>query len=232
MDYMTAEQAADAAKGLTFEKVWAALMESRKAAEESSKRMEEYEREYQKRKVESERESQRKFDEAWERIDNTLSDYKKNTEKSIAEMSKNLGGLGNALGHLTEGLFSPKLIDKFDEHGFTFDTQANYKKYKENGQFVTEVDSFLENGAYVMLVEIKTTLSTEDVDYHLERIKKVRRHMDKRGDARKILGTVAGAFIPEDVSRHAYRNGLFIVVQNGEAVEISTVPRWFKPREW
>ena len=35
MEMMTAEQAAEAAKGLTFEKVWAALMESRQQMKES-----------------------------------------------------------------------------------------------------------------------------------------------------------------------------------------------------
>ena len=41
MDTITADQAAEAAKGLTFEKVWAALMETRERMEESHKRMEE-----------------------------------------------------------------------------------------------------------------------------------------------------------------------------------------------
>ena len=39
MEYMTAEQAAKAARGLTFEKVWAALMEHRAEQEEAHKRL-------------------------------------------------------------------------------------------------------------------------------------------------------------------------------------------------
>ena len=41
MEYMTAEQAAEAAKGLTFEKVWAAMMESRQKMDESDKQIKE-----------------------------------------------------------------------------------------------------------------------------------------------------------------------------------------------
>ena len=37
LDHMTAEQAAEAAKGLTFEKVWAALMENREQIKDMSK---------------------------------------------------------------------------------------------------------------------------------------------------------------------------------------------------
>ena len=48
MEIITAEQAAEAAKGLTFEKGWAALMESRQrleeSREESEKRFQETER--------------------------------------------------------------------------------------------------------------------------------------------------------------------------------------------
>jgi len=40
MKMMTAEQAAEAAKGLTFEKVWAAMMKSEQRMDESFKRME------------------------------------------------------------------------------------------------------------------------------------------------------------------------------------------------
>ena len=42
MKYMTAEEAAEAAKGLTFEKVWTALVESRQRMEENSREMKEF----------------------------------------------------------------------------------------------------------------------------------------------------------------------------------------------
>ena len=207
MDYMTPEQALEAVKGITFEQAWAILMDSHKRMEEENLKFQ-------------------------QNMDKTISDYTKSMDKSIAAMSKNLGGLGNSLGHLTEGLFTPKLANKFNSIGLSFDSQANSRKFWENGRVVMEVDSILENDAYVMLVEIKTTLSIEDVDYHKERIEKFRSFMDSRGDGRRLLGAVAGAYIPENVSNYAYRNGLFVVVQNGEAVDITEAPQGFMPREW
>ena len=43
-----------------------------------------------------------------------------------------------------------------------------------------------------MLVEIKTSLKTDDIDRHIEKMETIRKYMDARGDARKIVASVAG----------------------------------------
>ena len=192
METMTAEQAAEAAKGLTFEKIWAALMESRQMADETLQRM----------------------------------------EKNIADLSKNIGGLGNSLGRFTEAMFSAEILKKFYELGFQFNTQANHKKFYEGGQVLAEIDSVLENGGYVMLVEIKTDLSVGNVEEHLERIAIIRKYMDAHSDARKLVGTVAGGVVPESVLKYAQKKGLYVLVQTGEAIAVADMPQGFKAREW
>ena len=192
MEKMTAEQAAESAKGLTFEKVWAALMEMRDSQQESQKR----------------------------------------TEKTIADLSKNIGGLGNSLGRFTETMFSTELWKKFNELGFPFTKQGPHVKFIENGQVLAEVDFFLENGEYAMIVEIKTELSIGDVDGHLEQIAKIRNYMDARDDKRKLVGAVAGGIISDNVLKYAQKKGLFVLVQTGDSVAIAAVPEGFKAREW
>jgi len=193
MEMMTAEQAAEAAKGLTFEKVWAAMMEDRRRMEES--------------------------DREW--------------KKQMAELSKNLGGLGNSLGQLTESMFTNQLWEKFSDIGIPVTGQYSHRKFGDrNKRVLTEVDLVIENGECVILVEIKTCLKVEFVDNHLERIEIVRRYMDERGDKRKIIGAVAGATVPEDVLKYAQKHGLYVVLQNGESVSIADVPQGFKAREW
>ena len=217
MEYMTAEQAAEAARGLTFEKVWAALMETRQRMEESSQRMEE---------------SYKRLEESDRKLTEQLNSFSQNMEKSRVNMEKTLGGLGNSLGKLTEALYSAELCQKFNEYGYQFNIQTNRKKYYENKNVLAEVDSALENGEYIMLVEIKTELSSDHVDWHLERIQKIRRYMDAHHDTRKIIGTVAGGIIPENVLHYAHRKGLFVAVQNVEAVSVAKAPEGFAAREW
>ena len=221
VETMTAEQAAEAAKGLTFEIVWAALMESRQQMEESRQQMDQRMEESRQQTDQRIEESRRKMDESWERI-----------EKSMAEMNKNIGGLGNSFGLFIETMFSTEILRKFDELGFQFNTRANHKRFYEAGKIIAEIDSVLENGDYVMLVEVKTTLSNEYIEDHLERIALIRKYMDARGDRRKLVGAVAGGVVPESVLNYAHKKGLYVLVQTGDAVAVADMPQSFKAREW
>ena len=230
MEMMTAEQAAEAAKGLTFEKVWAALMESRQRMEE---RMEESDR----RREEADRrreEEDRKIKESSEKFEREMKESHERLEKSLDKANKIVGGLGNSLGHLVEALFSPKLCEKFEELGYTFHTQARNKQfYRDVGKtLLAEVDSVLENGEYVMLVEVKTHLSEFFVEKHLSRIGKIRQYMDDKGDDRKIVGAVAGGVIDEGIVEYAQSEGLYVLVQTGDIIEVANTQESFKAREW
>jgi hypothetical protein len=224
MEIMTAEQAREAAKGLTFEDVWAALMEDRRKAEES--RME-----WDKRMAESKKESDRSKKEM-AKSKKEIEESQKRMEKTVADLSKNIGGLNNSLGELTEALFSPELNKKFDELGFTFVNQSVRKKFQKDGKTFAEVDSVLENGEYTMFVEVKTKPDKQDITWHLERIEKIRKDMDERGDNRKIVGAVAGGIISEAIMKYAQQEGLFVIVQSGESVKLADMPEGFKAREW
>ena len=204
MEIITAEQAAEAAKGLTFEKVWAVLMEDRL-------RMEESRQEWKKSMEESRRE--------W--------------KEQMAELSKNLGGIGNSLGDLTESMFRNDLWKKFKDIGIPVTKQSENAKFCDHdGRVLTEVDVFMENGECVIAVEIKTNLKMEYVDNHLKRIEIVRRYMDERGDKRKLFVAVAGGTVTKEVMEYAQEQGLYVVLQNGESVSIADAPQGFKVREW
>jgi hypothetical protein len=90
----------------------------------------------------------------------------------------------------------------------------------------------MENGDYVMPVEIKTELSVEDVDDHLKRMDKLRKYMNSRKDKRKLVGAVAGAVVSPNVIKYAQRNGFFVLVQTGESIAIARMPKDFTPKEW
>ena len=206
MDLTSAEQAAEAAKGMTFEKVWQALMEDRRRMEEI-------------------REENR---EVFKRMDQSQEDLK----RIVAEVSKNIGGLNNTLGQLMEAMFSPELYYKFNDLGFNFIWQENNKKYREGNRVIAEADCLFENKDCAMVVEVKTKLTDENVDEHLARIAIIRRHMDARDDKRKLLGAVAGGIVSDQTLAYAFEKGLFVVVQTGDSVAIADTPDGFILREW
>ena len=205
MEYMTAEQAAEAAKGLTFEKVWEALMEDRKNIEEFRK--------FSKETIKELRES------------------RKDTDKHIKELSANIGGLNNSIGRFIEVIYSAELCKKFDEIGFEFTKQAQNVKFKKNKQALAEVDLFLENGDYVMLVEVKFELTKKDIDKHLIRMEIIREYMDARADTRIIVGAVAGGTVLDGADSYAQEKGLYVVTQSGNAIKIADLPVDFVARQ-
>ena len=236
MEHMTAEQAAKAAEGLTFEKVWAAMMESGKRADQQ---MEQFREQLRESRLEAERqmeesrlETERQMKESRLEAERQMKESQRENDKLIKEMQKSIGGLGNSLGRFMEEMFSAELHKKFSDIGFAFSKQAERVKFNENKQVIAEVDLFLENGDYVMLVEVKTDLSIGDVDRHIEKIETIRKYMDARSDGRKIVGAVAGGIVPEKVLMYAQSNGLYVVVQSGDAVEIADMSMNFTAREW
>jgi hypothetical protein len=159
------EMAMEPQMGLTFEQVWAALMELRKSGAETERLLKESNADFDRRM--------------------------KETDKEIKALAKSIGGLNNSLGKLIKRMFSAQLWDKFAALGYEF-TKGGNAAFKENNQTIAEVDIFLENGEYAMPVEVKTHLQEEDVDEHMERIEKIRGYMDRRGDTRRLVGRWPG----------------------------------------
>jgi hypothetical protein len=213
---MTAEEAAKAARGLTFEKVWMMMQETDRQIRELSEKADQ-------RQAELSKEADRRRDE--------LNKKMEETDKQIKKLSKNIGGLNNSFGKWVEEMVSAKLWKKFKTIGYTF-TRGGPMKFWENGRTIAQVDMFLENGDYAMLVEIKSELTTEDIDDHIKRMEKVRQQLDKRGDPRKLVGAVAAMVAPEHVREYAQKKGFYVLVQSGDSVAVAEAPEGFKVREW
>jgi hypothetical protein len=203
-NYMTASEAAEAAKGMNFERVWVTIERLSRLQEETAQQIKELSKEADRRQEE--------------------------TSRQIKKLSKNIGGINSSLGKWAEAMISAKLWEKFTgQYGFT---QGGPHKYWEEGRTVCQVDMLLENGDYAMPVEIKSTLTEEDVDEHLERIRKVREQLDKRGDKRRLVGAVAGMVMGENVCNYAQKKGLYVLVQSGDSVVVAEAPENFEPKKW
>ena len=81
-------------------------------------------------------------------------------------------------------------------------------------------------------MEVKTALSVDDVNGHIGRIEIIRRYMDARGDARKLVGAAATAIVNEGVIAYAQKKGLYVFVLAGDTIAIADAPQGFKAREW
>lgn len=81
-----------------------------------------------------------------------------------------------------------------------------------------------------LLIEVKSTLTVEAVNEHLERLADFKNFFPEHPD-KKIYGAVAGIVIDENADRYAYKQGLFVIAQSGEAVKVLNDEK-FQPRAW
>ena len=213
MDIISAQQAAEEAKGLTFEIVWAALMENRKQMAKTDEQI---------------AKTQKGIDEFRLEMQKSSEEMKKSSE----EMKRQLGGIGNTLGEFSEAMFSPALWKKFAEHGIEVTEQSERKQFNDNGRRVAEADVYIENGEYAIPVEIKTKLTEAHVDKHIKRLQIISAHLSAKGDKRKLLGAVAGGVVADKVRSYAQEKGLFVIVQSGDCATIADAPEGFKAQVW
>jgi hypothetical protein len=155
------------------------------------------------------------------------------TDRQMQETDKRIGKLTGRFGEVVEYMIIPNLVAKFRELGFEFTKAGPDVKIadKEHNLFA-EVDAFLENSDKAMIVEIKTKPSVDDVDDHIEKMGKLRKYADFRGDNRKYLGAIAGVVISESVSVYALKKGFYVIEPSGDTFNIIEPKGKYHPREW
>ena len=94
----------------------------------------------------------------------------------------------------------------------------------------------------VILISAKLVQEAEDVNSFIEKIEEYRQHIDAVGFVQppfkhllpgtRFVGAIAGGVIEEGAMKLAHENGLYTIVQSGEAVEIVPTPEGFQAREW
>jgi hypothetical protein len=151
------------------------------------------------------------------------------TDRKIAEVSRQLGGLGNRLGEFVEGSVRPGLVRLFRERGIDVRRTLRDVSGDKNG-VALQIDLLVVNDTDAVAVEVKSKLTDRDVDDHLERLGKFKILFPEFA-SKRLLGAVAAMVIPDDATRYAERCGLFVIGQAGEDAVLLNAPE-FQPRAW
>ena len=159
-----------------------------------------------------------------ERTDRMIAESNARMEKLIVEMketvdklSENLGHVGNKLGGLVELIVIPGMRRAVNAHGHNFTKSIVNKSFYGTGrggykEKIAEADMLLYNGTEAMAVEIKASLSAEDVTKHLERLKKLRAHeKDTNVHNKKLYGAIVGIYVDFFARKLALKSGLYVL---------------------
>jgi hypothetical protein len=160
-------------------------------------------------------------------------EWQREMKKSARQLNKQLSKLGGRFGEMVEYMVVPNLFKKFRKLGLVFNTAHQQTKIEdENNRTVAEVDITLENGDKVMLVEVKSKPTTEDITDHITRIGKIRAHADTKNDQRKFLGAIAGMVFNDNEKEFAMKNGFYVIEPSGKTFIITAPEGEYSPREW
>jgi len=170
-----------------FQKVWQMFQETDRKFKETDRKFQETDREFQETK-QMFQESDRKFDKYFGKI---------------KEMDRNWG-------KLVESLVKPSVATQFRKRGIPI-IGSGQRVEREIGGETMEIDILLTNGDSVVAVEVKTKLTVEHVNEHIEKhLKPFRRFFPEYQD-KKVYGAVAYIHLEENSDRYAYKNGLFVL---------------------
>lgn len=219
----------------TPEEVWSILREVAAAQQENARQFRETDlkfKEFERLLAEQNQENdrQRKADERLLKENLQATDRQfKETDRKLKEVLTSLGRLGNKLGEFVEEMVKPAVVRLFRERGIAVH-EVHRSVSAQRGAESIEVDLVVVNDGDLIGVECKSTLSTDDVDEHLERLTKLKRLLPAYRHLR-VMGAVAAMVLPDDVARYAYRKGLFVLAQSGNGVVIRNDAD-FQPRAW
>ena len=169
-----------------------------------------------------------------DRIVKEVTAGQKETARSINALTKQMGGLHNSFGEMAEHLVAPGIVERFNNLGYHFDGIADrgFTILDEKRNLKTEIGILLENGDYILAVEVKAKVWKKDIQNHVKRLEILRQHRNKKHrDPRKIRGAIAGAVFYPKIKEAALANGFYVLEQSGDTIKMD-IPEGFKPKEW
>ncbi|MBU6350727.1 MAG: hypothetical protein KGS73_11305 [Chloroflexi bacterium] len=228
----------------TPQEVWQLLRELIEMQKESERRLQETERVLKESSQETERvlkesgqeterrlqETERVLKESGQETERRLQETERLLKESSQRVDAQMGKWGNRLGEFVEWQVRPAAVRLFQERGIDVTELQSNISVDRGAEEGMEIDLLAVNGTQAVAVEVKSKLTQQDVDEHLERLAKFKRLLP-RYQTMNILGAVAAFVIPPDVARYAYRNGLFVIAQSGQNLVILNDSK-FRPKAW
>jgi hypothetical protein len=215
---------------LTYEQLMNLFIETRNQIKEQSA-------EFNKNLEKSIEKSRKEFEEEIKRsrkeFDEEIKRSRELSEKENAKLSQQIGRLGGTWGRFVEEMIQPRIVEMFQEKGIAIEMSARSVKAVKDSNIYYEIDILLVNTNVAVAIEVKSTLSIEDINEHIERLDKIKQVAPKLFNLSGMIiyGAVAGIIIEREADKYAYKKGLFVIRQKGNIVEIANDSK-FIPKEW
>ena len=214
---------------LTFQDVWLSFKETERLMKERDAESDRKFKETERLMKESAAETERLMKESSAETERLMKERAAETDRIVKNLSKNLGDLGNRLGQFVEHSVAPAVARLFQAEGIEVHAVHPGFEAKRNGEAL-EIDLLVVNDGVLVVVECKSKLTRDPVDEHLRRMEKFKRVLPLYQNHR-ALGAVAAMVMSDSVKEYAHSQGLYVLCQNGDNMEISR-PEGFVSTVW
>ena len=205
----------------TADDVWKLLAELVEAQKETERCFQETERRFQ--------ETERVLKEQSLETERILKEQSLKTDRQITRLSQEIGNLGGKWGRFVENMVAPACETLFLNRQIPVHQVSQRVRKRLDGKTL-EIDVLVTNENHVLVVEVKSSLSVDDVKELIKNLTEFRQFFPEYNH-KQLYGAVAGIEIEEGADKYAYRQGLFVLAQRGENVAILNDAE-FQPKTW
>ena len=174
-------------------------------------------------------ESQRDFDKKMKKLRKRMRETDRQIEKTDRQLKETDRRFNSQWGKLMESLVEGDLVKLLQGRGITVKSTYTQSHGRRNGEHY-EFDILAINGEEVVVVEVKTTLRSEDVNHFLAKLDRFRVY-EPHFTGLRVYGAVAYLKTDPSVIWQAERRGLFVIRATGSSASIVNekgfVPRVF-----
>ncbi|MEY3298037.1 MAG: hypothetical protein RLZZ597_1297 [Cyanobacteriota bacterium] len=205
----------------TADDVWRLLAELTEAQKETERRFQATDLKFQ--------ETDRKFQESRQELDRVITETRRDIAESNRQLNQQLGALGDKWGLFLENMVVPACKTLFLDRGIPVH-QVSQRVQKILGGDTLEIDVLVQNQNHILAVEVKSSLSVDDIKEFVENLQRFHQFFPEHAD-RQLYGAATGIAFDQGADRYAYCQGLFVLAQSGETMRILNDAS-FEPRAW
>ena len=233
---------------VTMEEVWAGINELRKAQAETDRQLKESYQEMKESKKETDRrmeesriETDRRMEES--RIETNrvlkesyqeMKESKKEVDEHLKKLSESIkdanGNFNNKWGDFLESFVEGDLIKIFQKRNIEVNQVYPRSKVSRNNRDIVEYDFVIPNGDIVIVVEVKTAVSSNKLDSFIKKLNQFKEYNPIYKN-HKVYGAIAYMRASEKLLEEAKKYGLYLIKAPGgeNDVTILTNPEDFTP---
>ena len=231
----------------TPDEIWAILSALVKEREKDELRRKEERKEYELRKKEEQekyelrkkeeqekyelrkKEEQEKYELRQQKVDREMEELRRSIQETDRQITRTDARFDSQWGKLMESLVEGDLVGLLSGCGIAVHSIHPRVYGRRNGTHY-EFDIVAGNGDEVVVVEVKTTLKSEQVTEFLEKLQRFTVY-EPLYRGKRIYGAVAYLKADSSVTLYAERQGLFVIRATGSSASIVNdeefVPRVF-----